>query len=217
MKKITFFLIGFFILPNLVQAASYQLKPDLWVSLPDVVTPWTVSMEPCSHLIENLTNHVLEEAGSKGKKLSEEKARQIALNRARNNQLFVMNQKSGARLLISFSRLKEGEAVPSLKNLALSAKQAADGAEAEGWKAVSTQYAVTAIKGAQLAQWFTINYTHEGQQSLFMGIVGFAKPYWFWLYGYDHLKNHQDREFLEKLMLGVEVESYCPCRLRKKL
>ena len=217
MKKMTIFLLGIVVLPNLVQAASYQLKPDLWVRLPDVMAPWTVSMEPCSHLIEHLTSHVLEEAGSKGKELSEEKARQIALKRARNNQLFVMNQKSGARLLISFSRLKEGETAPSFLTVASSAKNAAAGVAGEGWRTLSERYAVTAIKGAQLAQWFFIDYALEGQRNMFMGIVGFADPYWFWLYGYDQMKDPRDREVLEKLMLGFKVQSYCPCRLRKNL
>jgi len=88
--------------------------------------------------------------------------------------------------------------------VARSAQYSTDRVTDEGWTDVSTRQAVTAIKGAQTAQWFTIEYTHEGERSLFMGIVGFAHPYWF--YGNDHLKDPKDRRYLEKLMLGIEVQ-----------
>ncbi len=83
----------------------------------------------------------------------------------------------------------------------------AEGVVDEGWDVLSTRHAVTAIKGANTARWFAIDYTHEGEKGLFMGIVGFAHPYWFWFYGNDHLKNSSDRDYLEKLMLGIEVQA----------
>jgi hypothetical protein len=206
MKKITVFLWVFLILPGLIMAKTFQLKPDLKVVLPDVEAPWSVSTEPIEALVEHLSEHVIEEAAGKGKKLTEEQARQVALKRARSNQLFVVNKNSGAHLLISFSPLNKGESAPSARTVALSAKSAAGGVADEGWEVESTRFAVTAISGAQKAQWFAIDYTHEGERSLFMGIVGFAHPYWFWFYGNDHLENPEDKEILEKLMLGIKIE-----------
>jgi hypothetical protein len=186
-------------------AGTYQLKPDLRVTLPDVAAPWSVSTEPNQELVEHLAEHVLEEAASQGKKLTDEQARRVAMNRARHNQLFVVNEKSGAHLLISFSPLKEGESAPSARSVAESAKSAVAGVGDEGWEVASASYATTAVQGAQIAQWFAIDYTHEGEPSKFMGIVGFAHPYWFWFYSTDHLENPEDQDVLERLMLETKI------------
>lgn len=206
MKRISFLLLVWIFLPNLAMAGVYELKPGLKVVLPEVASPWKVTTEPSQELVEHLTEHILEEAKEMGQNPTNEQAREVALKRARNNQLFVTNQVSDAHLLISFSPLKEGEKAPSAKMVASSAKYAAEGVTDEGWEVISTRHAVTAIKGAQAAQWFAIDYTHEGEPSLFMGIVGFADPYWFWLYGNDHLENPKDKDFLEKLILGIQVQ-----------
>ncbi len=206
MKKISLFLIVWSLFPILAMAGVYELKPGLMVVFPEVSPPWKVTTEPSQELVEHLTEHILEDAKEKGQNPTNEQAREVALKRAKNNQLFVTNQSSDAHLLISFSPLKEGETAPSAKTVAKSAKYAAEGVTDEGWEVVSTRHAVTAIKGAQAAQWFAIDYTHEGEASLFMGIVGFADPYWFWLYGNDHLKDPQDKDYLEKLMLGIQLQ-----------
>jgi hypothetical protein len=89
--------------------------------------------------------------------------------------------------------------------VAKSAEYAAEGVTDEGWSAVTSRQAVTKIKGAQQAHWFEINYTEDGQRSAFVGIVGFAQPYWFWLYGNDHLQDPGDRAILEKLLREIEI------------
>jgi hypothetical protein len=114
---------------------------------------------------------------------------------------------SGANLLISFSAMDEGEEAPSSKTVAVSAQYAIGGVEDEGWDVTSIQKADTEIAGAQTAQWFVIAYTHDGEANLFMGIVGFANPYWFWIYGNDHLKDPTDRGFIEQLMKNIQIEA----------
>lgn len=205
MKRVWILMSALLLLPVLAHAAAFQLKPDLKVVLPEVATPWSVSTEPPAELVDHLTEHVLEDAQAQGKTPTPEQARDVALKRARSNQLFVTNVESGAHLLISFSPLEQGETPPSAKTVALSAKYAADGVADEGWTEIKTEQAAITIKGAQQAQWFTIDYRHGGERSQFLGIVGFAQPYWFWLYGNDHLKNPADRAVLEQLMRGIEI------------
>lgn len=207
MRRIAILLLIILSLPCLASAGVYQLKPALKIVLPEVAAPWSVSTEPTAELVEHLAEHVVEEAAEKGKQLTAEQARQVALKRARNNQLFVTNGNSGAHLAISFAPLKEGESAPTARTVALSAKYAAEGVSDEGWKVISSRHAVTAIKGAKSARWFAIDYTHEGERGLFMGVVGFAHPYWFWFYGNDHLETPEDRKFLEQLMLGIEIQT----------
>lgn len=210
MKRVTTLLLALMLLPALAMGATFQLKPDLKVSLPEVAAPWVVSTEPPTELIQHLTEHVLEEAAAQGKTPTPEQAREVAMKRARSNQLFVANQESGAHLLISFSPLEKGEKAPSAKTVALSAEYAADGVADEGWTDAKTEQFATTIKGAQQAQGFTIDYSHEGKRSLFLGVVGFAQPYWFWLYGNDHLKDPADRALLEKLMRNIEIQIQAP-------
>lgn len=210
MKRMTTLLLALMLLPALAMGATFQLKPDLKVTLPDLAAPWVASTEPPAELVEHLTEHVLEEAAAQGKTPTTEQARAAAMKRARSNQLFVANPESGAHLLISFSPLEQGETAPSAKTVARSAEIAADGVADEGWAEVKTEQSATTVKGAQQAQWFTIDYRHEGERSQFLGIVGFAKPYWFWFYGNDHLKNPADRAVLEKVMRGIDIQIQAP-------
>jgi hypothetical protein len=152
-----------------------------------------------------MAEHLQEDAAQQGKTLTAERAQAAALQRLQTNELFVFNTESEAHLLISFEALREGEKAPSAKAIVQSAKYAAEGVADEGWTDVSERHAGTAVKGAQLAQWFEIGYSHEGQRSVFMGIVGFAKPFWFWLYANDHQRNPEDRAVLEKLLREIEI------------
>lgn len=206
MKKIAVLFVAVLTLPLMSLAEEYRLKPDLKVVLPEVPAPWSVSTEPPPELVEHLAEHLREEAAEKGKTLPADQARQLARQHAGENELFVLNRESNAHLLISVSPLREGESPPSAKSVALSAKYAAEGVVDEGWADVSSRQAVTTIKGAQFAQWFSIDYTHEQERSLFMGVVGFARPYWFWFYGNDHLKDPRDRAVLERIILGTKIQ-----------
>ena len=207
MRKFSLLLALLFFLPGLVAAEVYQLKPTLKLKLPELISPWSASTEPDATLVKHLTEHVLEEAAEKGKLLTAEQAEQVARKRAGTNQLFVSSGKTGAHLQISFLELEEDEAAPSARAIVRSAKFAVDSAIDEGWQPTEVRHAITEIKGARYARWFAIEYTHKGDPGLFMGIVGFAHPYWFWFYSNDHLLDAADSKTLEKLMLGIEIEA----------
>jgi hypothetical protein len=206
MKRVVFPLFLALLLPGLVLAGEFHLKPNLVVILPEVSPPWSVATEPDEAMVASLAEHLQEEAKAAGKEITAQQAGQVALKQAKNNQLFVTNRDSGAHLLISFSPIEPGELLPSAKTVALSARSSAEGVADEGWAVISSEQAVTFINGAEFAQWLRIGYNYEGKPRLFMGIVGFAAPYWFWLYGNDYLQNPGDREFLEKLMLNIKIK-----------
>jgi len=206
MKRFSVLLLAILLLLPLTAAAeTYEIKPGLKLMLPELAAPWTVSREPAPALLEHMAEHMQEDAASQGKTISAEQAKTAALKRLQTNELFVYNTESEAHLLISFDALGKDEKKPSAKAVAKSAKYAAEGVSDEGWTDVTERHAATAVKGAQLAQWFEIGYSHEGHRSVFMGIVGFANPYWFWLYANDHLRNAEDRAVLEKLLREIEI------------
>lgn len=206
MKRIAALLLTILLLLPLTAAAeTYEIKPGLKLSLPELSASWTVSREPAPALLEHMAEHMQEDAARQGKTISAEQARAAALKRLQTNELFVYNAESEAHLLVSFDALGKDEKKPSAKAVAKSAQYAAEGVADEGWTEVTVRHAETAVKGAQLAQWYEIGYTHEGHRSVFMGIVGFANPYWFWLYANDHLKSPEDRPVLEKLLREIEI------------
>jgi hypothetical protein len=195
------------LLPLVAAAGVFEVGTGLKVVLPEVALAWVITREPMPALVEHIAEHLQEEAAEAGKTISPEQARSAALERLRQDELFVFNPESEAHLLISFAPLAAGEKEPSAKTIARSAKYAAEGVADEGWTEVSERHAVTAIKGAQLAQWFQIDYSHEGSRHVFMGVVGFARPYWFWLYANDHLRNPADHAVLEKLLREIEIQA----------
>ena len=206
MRRLMTLMVCFQIFSGGVSAEVFQLETDLKIVLPQLAAPWSASTEPPPAMVEHLVEHVLEEAAQKGTLLSTDQARQVALKRAMNNQLFVANEDSGAHLLISFSRLEKDETAPSAKTVAQSAQYALESVADEGWSVISRRQATTVIKGAEFAQWVSIEYTQDEEHSLFNGIVGFASPYWFWFYATDHLKNPHDQKFLEGLLLKIGVQ-----------
>ena len=207
MQKRNILFLFFVLLPSLVIAGEYQLKPDLKVIIPEMTRQWIVSTEPTTELVEHLAEHVFDDAIRKGQTPTNEQVQKVAMQRARNNDLFMVNHESGAHVLISFSAIDEGEKEPSSRTVANSARYAIDGVEDEGWIVTSVRKAEIAMAGAQEAQWFAIDYTQDGKANLFMGMVGFANPYWFWFYGNDHLKDPKDRDFLEQLMKSIQIHT----------
>jgi hypothetical protein len=205
MKKIQILCLILLLLPWGATAGVHDLKPGLKLLLPDLPAPWVISAEPIAALVNHMAEHVQEEAAAKGHTLSAEEARAGALKKLKQNELFVLNPQSGAHVLISFEPLGKKEAEPSAKTIAKSAQYAGESAIDEGWTEVAERQAVTVIKGAQQAQWFEIDYTHEGSRQAFIGIVGFANPYWFWVYANDHQQDPADRAVLEKLMREIEI------------
>ncbi len=207
MKRLFIVVLMFMCLPALVMAGDYQLKSNLKLVLPEVAAPWKVLTEPTPEMLEHMLEHEIEEAAEQGKTLTKEQARKTALKKASLNDLYVVNVDSGAHLLISVSAIDKGEKPPSFKTVARSAQIAIDGVEDEGWTVTSVRKDDITIAGAQAAQWFSVDFTHDGEASLFLGVVGFANPYWFWLYAKDYLKDPNDRDFLEQFIKNIEFQA----------
>lgn len=206
MRKFIFFgLVFLFLLPLHAFAEVYEARPGLKVVLPPLSEPWTVSREASPALVAHLAEHLKEDAEKQGRIVTEEQALNAARQRLASNELMIFNEKTEAHLLISFSPIEEKESDPSAKSVALSAQYAAEGVTDEGWTDVKDRHESIQIKGAKHAQWFEINYKEDGQAHLFMGVVGYARPYWFWLYANDHLKDPGDRAVLENILRNIEI------------
>lgn len=206
MRKFIFLgLATLFLLPLTSLAEVYEARPGLKVVLPALSEPWTVSREASPSLVAHLAAHLKDDAEKQGRTVTEEQALSAARQRLASNELLIFNEKTEAHLLISFSPIGPKESDPSAKSVAISAQYAAEGVTDEGWSDVKDHHEPIQIKGAKHAQWFQIDYTEDGARHLFMGVVGYARPYWFWLYANDHLKDPGDRAVLENILRNIEI------------
>ena len=207
MRRILLLALLPLLLPLSAPAAEYELRPGLRIILPDLADPWLVAREPVPAMVEHLAEHLRDDAVRKGQAVTREQAKAAARKRLQANELMIYNQTSEAHLLISFSPIDPGDADPSARALAKSAQYAAEGVIDEGWTKVKIRHADARIQGAQRARHFEIDYLEEGERGRFMGIVGYARPYWFWLYATDHLNDPGDREVLLRVLREIEVRS----------
>lgn len=207
MKKVLFFLTVVLLFPLIVAAQQFELRSDLTVTIPETPASWKIDMEAPADLLQHMMEHLREDAARNEQTPTEEQVRTAAEQRLASNDLFVFNPESGAHLLISFTSLGDDESPPSDRAIELSAKYAAEGVVDEGWEDVKVRQKAAQIDGASSAQRFEIDYSHEEEQSRFMGVVGFASPYWFWLYANDHLADPKDREVLDKLLREIRIEA----------
>ncbi len=206
MRKFLFLLTVLLVFPLAVSAQEFEPRPGLKVILPKVSDDWQAGTEAPADLLEHMIEHLREDAARNGQSPTEEQLRRAAQQRLATNELFVFNPETGAHLLISFSELEKDEAPPSMRAIELSARYAADGVVDEGWENVKVRQDSAQIDGARSAQRFEIDYSHEGKDSRFVGVVGFAAPYWFWLYANDHLADPEDRQVIETLLSDIRLQ-----------
>jgi len=193
--------------PLTAVAGPIQLYPNLTIELPELPAPWTVTKEPPRKLIDEVARDVQQEARSMGRKLSDEQAMKSASKRLSNEDLFLVNPQSGAHVLLSFEPLGKDEAEPRASDIAMSAKYAAHGVSDEGWTDVSEQFQEADVAGARYARRFEIDFSHEGGRHRFTGIVGYARPYWFWLYATDHLRDPADQQIINAVLQETVVHA----------
>lgn len=186
----------------------YQLRSDLGLVLPQLSDDWIVTSEPTDEMLEHQADHEVENALRAGQSIS----RAEALSRAKkyfaaSDDLYFLNTTSEAHLLFSYAPLGERQPEPSADHIKGSALAATDGVTAEGWTKHSEDNRVVKVKGARHAHFFEIDYTKGDEQQFFMGIVGYAQPYWFWLYAYDHLHDSGDRATLMRILESFEIRT----------
>ncbi len=189
-------------LPLVATAATYQALPNVSITVPDLPASWQVTTEPTEQMVEHLAEHV--QKAFRGM-LSDEEAIQAARGRLAKEELIFFNEKSEAHILISFEARGDDESAPTKNDLMLSAKYAASGVEEEGWRDVNVRFLDANVKGAQVVQRFAIDYNNEDGVGFFAGLIGYAEPFWFWVYANEHGKALADKEVINSILTNFEV------------
>lgn len=191
-------------------AETIRIGPDLVLELRLPGERWTFSRQAPDFLLEETAEHLEHELAGQGKQVDPGKLKAAAAKRLAVNEVFVFNPDSGAVLTIDFSPLREGENPPGRKTVATSARYAGDSlASEEGIAEVERKTVKTRVEGAEHASRVEARYRHHGEPTEFVGIIGFVKPYWFFLYYTDPLKDPRDagemNTILESVVLKAEA------------
>lgn len=188
--------------------ALHRISTDLGVVLETLPVNWEVTTDATPHMLEHQAEHEEGDALRAGSRITRAEAMQRARRFFENNKdLYFLNSVSEAHLLFSFAKIKQRQPEPMADHVASSALTAMSGVTAEGWIKHSENHQPVQVKGAQHAHYFEIDYTKENERQLFKGVVGYAQPYWFWFYTYDHLHDPQDSALLGRILETFEVRT----------
>lgn len=186
----------------------HQVSSDLGLVVETLPAYWQVTTDATPHMLEHQAEHEEEDAWRAGVRITRTEALQRARRFFENSKdLYFLNSRSETHLLFSFAKIKPQQPEPTADHLATSARAAMSGVTAEGWTKHSEIHRPVQVKGAEHAHYFEIDYTKENERQLFKGVVGYAQPYWFWLYTYDHLHDPQDLALLGRILETFEIRT----------
>jgi hypothetical protein len=142
---------------------------------------WTLHTEPPEALVKEAASHVAHEPAAANATTAQ--IEKVARKRMAANEAFVYHAQSGAHLDIDFSPLEQGASAPSTRTLRTSAEYAAQSLEGED-DVTGLDWAVapTTINGAVEVFLLSASYLQHEHPMTFLGYVGYARGYWFFLY-----------------------------------
>ncbi len=183
-----------------------EVTPDVSVGFSQKLDGWVVSADVPAYLLEETAHHIEHELKHKGITRSHDEIRDIALKRLAANELFIYNASSRAWIVIDFSPLREGEEPPSRQAVYNSARYAADSlAGEEGVSDVKHKVTAVALQSAEHAFRLDADYLSHGEKRKFVGIIGFANPYWVFVYYTDELRDPGDYMFVDAVLSSMTI------------
>jgi len=189
--------VGFFLFVILLSgwnllAATLPVGDGLVLEV-DLPAGWVASAAPPDFLVAEMAENLEHEAIANGQSPTGQQLREAATQRLAANEAYIYREPTGARLVVDFSPLRPGEAPAAADDVAASARFAAEGMKAEeGVSDVRAETAPVEVAGAGAAHRLEVDYRYYDRPMKFLGIVGFAEPYWFYLYYTDALADRAD-------------------------
>jgi hypothetical protein len=209
MRRLALLCLGFLLIfPSLALGVSVTVNERLQLDfdLPD--QRWNLSREAPDFLVEKAFADLEAELLAQGKNPGRAEIEAVARRRLEANEAFVFNPISKAHLLIDFSPLRQGEEPPSARSVTLSARYAGEGLEEEeGYREVKQKSGKTTLAGAAAASRIDASYLRRGEPGVFVGIIGFASPCWFYLYYTDGLSDPRDLPEMEAILRSMRISA----------
>ena len=167
---------------------------------------WVFSPVPPDFLVRTTAADLGRELATKGETPEPARLEVLARRRLLENEGFVYQPSSKSYLLIDFSPLAAGAAPPDAATVAASARAAAEvlGQE-DGVAAVTTDLRSIAFPGLTWAWRLDAGYRLDGAPRRFLGIIGFLRPCWVYLYFTDTGANGNDYMQMDTLLTGARI------------
>ena len=166
---------------------------------------WQASTDPPEAAIDAMVEEMEEDAASKGRTVDPDKLRQTAARNLRSNELFIFNPASTAWLMVDVSPLEPKEEAPTPAmvetSLEYSRQELAATADEGTFKG---ELASAEVSGLLFASRLDATYLKDGKPDNFIGIIGFANPYWVYLF-YNGSGNPTENAEMEKMLAGIEL------------
>jgi hypothetical protein len=190
-------------------AAEYRLAADLALDFELPSERWQVVIEAPESAIQAMVDDMLHEAVVAGKPIDHARLRSTAVKSLQTNNLYVYNLQSSAYLMISISPTEPGEKPPGNKTIKASVDWTVDAIK-ENSEVESGAYRFDVeqlkLSGATSAYLLDTDCPLHGAAHNFLGIIGYAKPYWVFLYYNDKAANPTDVAEMRKLFASVSFK-----------
>ncbi|GAB4556435.1 MAG: hypothetical protein Tsb0017_10360 [Geothermobacteraceae bacterium] len=185
-----------------VAAETRRLAADLLLASSPVPAGWQLVDEPPDVAVRAMVDDMRLDAAQNGRKVDEGALEQTAQRYVRANELWLVRPETGAFAMIDISPLNDDEAAPDHETLRASALHALVGIEEHAAEPAQVDWQLRSrrVSGMQAAVELQASYRALGPDNdpasarprRFLGLIGFAAPYWVYLYANDPLADPAD-------------------------
>lgn len=179
---------------------------DVAIGVSQSLDGWIINSEVPDFLLEEFVHHIEHELADKGQARTRDEMIAVVRKRVAANELYIYKPQSRAWVAVDFSALHEGEKAPGRQAVYNSARFAAESlAGEEGVMDVQHTVSSVVVYGADVAFRLDATFTLHGEPRKFSGIIGFANPYWIYVYYTDELKDPADYMVMDKLLATMTL------------
>ncbi len=189
------------------ETTVFQVAPDLALELTLPGSHWVAKAQPPEFLVEERVEHAAHEIEHQGNQVpSAEQLLAMVRRQLSGNEIYVYNPDTRAHLEIDFSPLNKGESPPGEKSLASSARYAGQSLESEeGVSDLRFRTEKADFPWAKTAYRLEADYLFHGEKRRFLGIIGFIRDNWVFLYYTDPLARGDDFQEMEAILSGLNL------------
>ena len=205
------FLTLVLLIPSFASGQTARLPGNYMINFTLPSDRWEVSVDAPALAIEAMMVDMAHDKKKKGEEVDMVKIRELSQEFIKINDLFIYNQATEAYLMISLSPHGREESPPTEKTIRSSVRWTVEAldehAEVEDLNSYQTIVHSGEISGVEYATQIVSNNPLFGEPHNFIGVIGYAYPYWVFLYYNDKAKDPKDLSEMQQIIKSVELIS----------
>lgn len=210
MKRMAYLLlILLFFLPHVSFADTSRLPSNYIVNYELPSDRWEVSADAPELAIQAMMVDMEHDQKKKGETVDMSKLRESAEKFIKVNNLFIYNQATEAYLMISLSPASSKGGIPTESSIRASVKWTVDSlkdhAEVGELSQYKTEVKSSNIPGVDYAMQVTSDLPLFGEPHRFIGVIGYAHPYWVFFFYNDKARDPRDMEEMALLIKSIKL------------